>query len=103
MLIAAAADVAGPDLGVLGNYGVLGLFTVILLGFGLRAWQREINRADRLEKELTERYRVMIEKVVPALVAAAAALDESARIAREAADERERQWRHRPEDRTEAR
>lgn len=82
---------SGPDLSVLANYGVLGLFTILLLGFGLRAWQREITRADRLETELREQHRVMAEKVVPALVQAAAALDASAEIAREMANERERE------------
>lgn len=98
-MLFAAAGVAGPDLGVLANYGVLGLFTLILLGFGLRAWQREIARADRLEADLREQHRLMVDKVVPALAAASAALDQSARLIQEAADEREREWRRRPGDR----
>jgi hypothetical protein len=91
----AAAGVAGPDLGVLANYGVLGLFTGILLWFALRAWQREITRAERLETELREQHQIMIEKVVPALVSAANALNESAQLARDLADEQQQEWRRR--------
>jgi hypothetical protein len=91
----------GPDLGILANYGVLGLFTLILLGFGLRAWQREIGRADRLENELREQHKTMVERVIPALVAATAAMEESAQITRQIAEERERELRRRL-NRTEA-
>jgi hypothetical protein len=88
-----AAGVAGPDLGVLGNYGILGLFTVILLGFGLRAWQREITRADRLETELREKNQAMQDRVIPALTTAAAAVQQSAEMMRELTEERERDLR----------
>jgi hypothetical protein len=86
-------ETAGPDLGVLGNYGVLGLFTLVLLGFGLRAWQREITRADRLETELREKNQVIQDKVVPALTTAAAAVQQSADLLRELTEERERDLR----------
>ena len=89
------AATTGPDLGILANYGVLGLFTLILLGFGLRAWQREIGRADRLENELREQQKTMVERVIPALVAATAAMEESAQITRQVAEERERELRRR--------
>jgi hypothetical protein len=94
-MILSGTAATGPDLGILANYGVLGLFTLILLGFGLRAWQREIGRADRLEDELREQQKTMVERVIPALVAATAAMEESAQITRQIAEERERELRRR--------
>jgi hypothetical protein len=99
VLIAATSSVAGPDLGVLANYGVLGLFTIILIGFAFRAWQRETARADRVEAELREKNQAMLDKVIPALTTAALAAKEAADLVRELADEREREWRRRTGDR----
>lgn len=92
-MLNASPAVSGPDLGVLGNYGVLGLFTLVLLGFGLRAWQREITRADRLEIELREKNQALQDKVVPALTTAAAAVQASQDALRELMEERERDLR----------
>ena len=64
-LTASTGSLGSPDLGVFANYGILGIFTLVLLGFGFRAWQREITRADRLEVELRDKNQVMLDKVIP--------------------------------------
>jgi hypothetical protein len=94
-VLVAAAGVAGPDIGVLANYGVLGLFAIILLGFGFKTWQRETTRSDRLEEELKQKNILLLEKVIPALTTAALAIKESQELVRDMAEERNREMQRR--------
>ena len=87
----AAATSSGGGIETLANYGVLGIFAIILLGFGLKAWQREIARADRMETELREKNTFLQDRVIPALTAAAAALEESQVLLRDITNERDRE------------
>jgi hypothetical protein len=88
--LAAAANTGGADIGMLANYGVLGLFAIILLGFGFKAWQRETARGDRLEEELKHKNVMLLERVIPALTTAALAVKESQELVRDMAEERNR-------------
>lgn len=70
-----AADTVTPDNTLL-NYGVLGVFAVILLTYAYRTTKREQDRADRLEEEnkakdaqlrvLAERFAVVAEQGIAA-------------------------------------
>lgn len=74
---------AGPDLSVLGNYGVVGLLAALGLWFAYQTWKREVKRADELDAEV-KRLNVLIqEKVIPALVAGTSATSESTALIRD--------------------
>lgn len=71
----AAADTVTPDNTLL-NYGVLGVFAVILLGYAYRTTKREQDRGDKLEEEnrrlnteirgLAERFAAVAEQGIAA-------------------------------------
>lgn len=85
-----AADPTGSlDLSVFAQYGVLGIITLILIFFARGAYQRERERADRLEKENQRLHELIIDRVIPALGSATRAAEESAELL--AAMQRERE------------
>lgn len=90
MLVILAADPSGSlDLAVFAQYGVLGIITLILIFFARGAYQRERDRADRLEQENQRLHELIIDRVIPALGSATRAAEESAELL--AAMQRERE------------
>lgn len=85
-----AAEPAGSlDLSVFAQYGVLGIITLILILFARGAYQRERDRADRMEQENQRLHELIIERVIPALGSATRAAEESAELLAQMARERE--------------
>ncbi len=85
-----AADPTGSlDLAVFAQYGVLGIITLILIFFARGAYQRERDRADRIEQENQRLHELIIDRVIPALSSATRAAEESAELL--AAMQRERE------------
>jgi hypothetical protein len=83
MALAAATDGDGPNYAVLGQYGVLGVFAVLLVWFAKFMIGRETTRADRLEAEVVRLNNVIQEKVIPALMSATGAVEESTAMLRD--------------------
>ncbi len=76
-----AADPTGSlDLSVFAQYGVLGIITLILILFARGAYQRERDRADRIEQENQRLHELIIDRVIPALSSATRAAEESAEL-----------------------
>jgi len=92
-----AADAAtGVDIGVLAQYGVLGIFAAMLVWFAKGAHQRERDRADRLEEETRRLNSLIADRVIPALNSASKASEESAQLLQAMQRERElMRWLHR--------
>jgi hypothetical protein len=89
---ALAADPGTVDVSTFAQYGVLGVFAVILLWFARGSYQREIQRADRLEEENRKLNAAIQDRVLPVLMSATNAAQESAELL--AAMQRERElWR----------
>ncbi len=85
-----APDVGSVDVGLFAQYGVLGILCLILIFFAKGAYQRERDRADRADEENKRLNQVLLEKVIPALLSATRAAEESAELLREIQRERER-------------
>lgn len=83
------ATSSSSNLGDLANYGVLGIFAMLLLIFAQRQVKREQDRADRLEARMEEKDRATIEKVIPALESATVAVQAAAVLLKEIDRERE--------------
>ncbi len=79
-LTAVAEPAGGLDLAVFAQYGVLGILVLILIYFAKNAHQRERDRADRLEAEVQRLHELMLDRVIPALTAAAKAAEESSEL-----------------------
>lgn len=77
------------DLSVLGQYGVLGVFTAGLIWFAKGAYQRERDRADRLEDENRKLNLTIQDRVIPVLMSATRAAEESANLLNALQRERE--------------
>jgi hypothetical protein len=82
-VLSAAEEGAGPNYAVLGQYGVLGVFAVILIWFAKFMINRETARADRLEAEVVRLNDVIASKVIPALMSATGAVEESTEMLRD--------------------
>lgn len=101
-----AADASGVNLGVLAQYGVLGVFATMLVWFARGAHQRERDRADRLEEENKRLNGIIQDRVIPVLSAATRAAEESGELLNAMQREREahrmldRERRHRGEELT---
>lgn len=98
VVLAAAKQVAAEDvpggLGVLAQYGALGVIAALLVVFARTAikrdadrseaaWRREVERADRLEAEVNRLNNSIQEKAIPALLAGATAINECTQMLRE--------------------
>lgn len=88
-VIAAAADMSDVNVGVLAQYGVLGVFAMLLVWFARGAHQRERDRADRLEDETRRLNEAIQERVIPALTSATRAVEESVDLLNAVQRERE--------------
>ena len=80
-----AADGAsgGVDISVLTQYGVLGVFAILLILFARTSYKRETDRSDRLDGELSRLNGWVQDKAIPALLASARANEESQAFATE--------------------
>lgn len=87
ILAEAAADPV--NLGILAQYGVLGLVAAGLFVFAKISYKRETERADRLEAEVTRLNNLIINRVIPALTSAAQAVEEATILLRDMQRERE--------------
>jgi hypothetical protein len=89
----AAVDTTGSgiDVGVLAQYGVLGVVTTLLLWFARSAIQRERDRADRLEEDNKRLNALILERVIPALTSATRAIEESGELLNALQRERDRE------------
>jgi hypothetical protein len=86
----------GPNYAVLGQYGVLGVFAVLLVWFAKFMIGRETARADRLEQEVLRLNTTIQEKVIPALLSATGAVEESTEMLRDMQRERWASYGPRP-------
>ncbi len=79
MLVLAAADVATESggLDLLTQYGVLGIGLAVLGVFARAAYKREVDRSDRLEAEVFRLHAAIQDRHIPALEAAAHALEDA--------------------------
>jgi hypothetical protein len=77
----AAADPI--NFGILAQYGLLGFVAAGAIVFGRVSYKREIDRADRLEAEVTRLNNLIIERAIPALTSAAQAADAATRLLRD--------------------
>lgn len=76
-----AAEGVNVDFGVLSQYGVLGVFAILLIIFARTSYKRETDNADALKAEnrelyqrIQEQHERMQEKVIPALIDVANAM-----------------------------
>ena len=84
------------DLGILAQYGILGLVAGGLLIFSKGAYNRELERAnremaraDRLEAEVTRLNNQMFERVIPLLTSTAGVVEDVTELLRDFQRERE--------------
>jgi hypothetical protein len=79
-----AAEAGGePNYAVLGQYGVLGVFALLLVWFAKFMINRETARADRLEQEVLRLNNIIQDKVIPALLSATGAVEQSTEMFRD--------------------
>jgi len=71
------------NLGILAQYGILGLVATGLFIFSKSSYKRETDRADRLEAEVTRLNNLIIDRAIPALTAAAQAAEDATRLIRD--------------------
>ncbi len=85
----AAVDPAGTiDLSIFAQYGVLGVLCLGLILFARTAYQRERDRGDRMEEENRKLNAAIQDRIIPVLLSATRAMEESAELM--AAMQRER-------------
>jgi hypothetical protein len=77
------------DMGVLAQYGVLGVFAILLIVFAKVSYKREVDRADRLEQEVVRLNNLIIERVIPALSSATNIVEDATELLRSMQRERE--------------
>ena len=65
------------DLSGIIQYGVLGIVVALLIPFARMAYKRETDRADRLESEVLRLNQLLQDRVIPALLAATRAVEQS--------------------------
>ena len=85
-----ASSESSVNLSVLGQYGILGVFSVLLIVFARTSYKRETDRSDRLEAEVLRLNTLLQEKAIPALASATNALEESQALVRDLQQERYR-------------
>lgn len=82
-VLLAAEGGSEPNYAVLGQYGVLGVFAVLLIWFARFMINRETARADRLEQEVLRLNNIIQDKVIPALLSATGAVEQSTEMFRD--------------------
>ena len=89
--LAESAPTQEVDLGVLAQYGVLGVFAILLILFARVSYKRETDRSDRLEAEVVRLNNLIIDKVIPALSSATNAVEDATELLRSMQRELERE------------
>lgn len=86
-----AAEAADVPIGVekLLEYGPLGIIAGVLIWFARGAYQRERDRADRLEGEVRRLQDLIAERVIPVLILATSAIEANAALLQDLQRERE--------------
>jgi hypothetical protein len=87
--VALAPAGGGTDLSALTQYGVLGVFAILLIFFAQTAYKREVNRADRLENEVNRLNALIADKAIPGLTLATQTMEESTKLMQTLQRERE--------------
>lgn len=90
VFLAADGGSGSGDIGVLAQYGVLGVFAVLLIMFAKISYKRETDRSDRLEAEVVRLNSLIIERVIPALGGATNVVQDATELLRAMQRERER-------------
>jgi hypothetical protein len=72
-----AVDESGVDFATLSQYGVLGIFAILMIAFIKTMYKRETDRADRLEQENRDLHEHIRERVVPALISVTATMEDA--------------------------
>lgn len=88
-LAAEAGTASGVDVGLLAQYGVLGVFAILLIIFAKTSYRRETERADRLEQEVVRLNNLIIDRVIPALGSATSVVEDATELLRSMQRERE--------------
>jgi hypothetical protein len=70
------------NVGILAQYGVLGVVAAGGIVFARVSYKRETDRSDRLESEVTRLNNLIIERAIPALTSAAQAAEDATRLLR---------------------
>lgn len=81
LMVADAAN--GPDVSLLTQYGVLGLFAIIMIYIIAKMYNRETKRADACADQVEKLNEFIRDKVIPALTSAAEVLKEHVDIDRD--------------------
>lgn len=89
VLLVQATDSGSIDFGVFAQYGILGILCAGLILFARGAYQRERDRADRLEDENRRLHDLMLDRVIPALSSATRAAEETGALLNSIQRERE--------------
>jgi hypothetical protein len=79
----AAADELPAGVSGLVQYGAVGIIASLGLAAMWRAYRRECDRSDRLETKLAEQVTAIQDKVIPALLSATRAVEESTELMRD--------------------
>lgn len=77
------------NVSILTQYGVLGIFAAMLVAFARISYKRETDRADRLEADNKGLNETIQERVIPALLSATRAIEESGELLNAMQRERE--------------
>ncbi len=85
-----AAEELPAGIGGLVQYGALGIIASLGLWFMFRAWRRECERADRLDGDNKAQAAAIQDKVIPALLSATRAVEESTELMRD--QQRQARW-----------
>ena len=84
-----AVAAPGLDLAPLGQYGAIGVGIVALGFFAWRAYNREVQRSDRLESKLMDVHEVVQERVIPALQESTRSVQDTTELLRKIMTDRE--------------
>jgi hypothetical protein len=89
-VLIAADTTTGVDLSVFAQYGVVGVIALMGIWFAKIAYQRERERADRLETENRRLNEVIQDRIIPAMTAATQAAERSMELLRDMQQDRDR-------------
>ncbi len=83
MLTAPETASTGSILGIILQYGILGVAAIVLFFVSRRLYEREQARADRLEADVRRLNELMVEQMVPALTRSTEAVANAQRLIEE--------------------
>ncbi len=80
MIAAPETAATGSILGIVLQYGILGIAALVLFFVSRRLYEREQARADRLEADVRRLNELMVEQMVPALTRSTEAVANAQRV-----------------------